>query len=438
MRTLEEIRSSEWFGSVPNGWSMVPIKSLFSISKGMVVTKADLTESGAMVVNYGQVHSKCNDGLGFKRDLLRYVPESIVPSSLRVSEYGSFIFACTSEDLDGCGACVYNNSELALYPGGDTLLLRPKGSLNNKYFAYLFTTDTWRWQLRRGLVDVKVFHVNKGNISEAYIIVPPNRVQRDIVAYLDPRCASIDSDIERRRRIIAKLSEYRKALITSIIATGLNEHTEMAQSEVEYIEEYPSHWKCLKFKHIAKVASNLVQPERYPDYQQVSPDCVEKDTGRLLKKQTVREAGVESNNHLYHGGMILYSKVRPLLNKATISVADGLCSADMYPIQTTQCVKWLLYYMLSDLFTRQVKAVSELRIKMPKVNSTELGEVWLLMPPKDEQEEIAMYLDTRTAEIDAIIAREEQLIDKLNEYKKSLIYHAVTGKIDCSEEVDNG
>lgn len=208
MRTKAEIDNNEWFGEVPDSWRMVPLPRLFMSSKGMTVTRADLVDEGAPVVNYAQVHSKLNNRFGIHAELIKHVPTGMVPKGLKYSEKGSFIFACTSEDLAGCGDCIYNDSEQPVNPGGDTLLLSPVDGVENKYLAYLFSTDMWRWQIRRDLVDVKVFHVNQGNLHETYVTVPPYDVQRRIISYLDERCAAIDEDVAKRREVIGKLKEY--------------------------------------------------------------------------------------------------------------------------------------------------------------------------------------------------------------------------------------
>lgn len=156
MRTRSEINSTEWFGHIPNGWEMKPLKSLFSVKKGITVTKADLIDSGTPVVNYGQVHSKLNDGTSIHRELIRHISPDIIPPNATPISKGSFIFASTSEDLEGCGNCIYLDSNIEVYAGGDTTQLTPLKTVDNKYFAYLFSTDTWRFQIRRNLVDVKV------------------------------------------------------------------------------------------------------------------------------------------------------------------------------------------------------------------------------------------------------------------------------------------
>ena len=161
---------------------------------------------------------------------------------------------------------------------------------------------------------------------------------------------------------------------------------------------------------------------------QISPDNIEKGTGKLLDCKTVKETGVESNNHLFYKGQIIYSKVRPILNKVTIAPFDGLCSADMYPIETDIDKNILVYMMLSSNFIHQVKLVTENRVKMPKINQDELGEIYVLIQSIEEQKEIVDYLNAKCDEISRIILNKEMLLSELELYKKSLIYEYVTGK----------
>ena len=166
----------------------------------------------------------------------------------------------------------------------------------------------------------------------------------------------------------------------------------------------PEHWKVLKFKHIATVKSNLVDPSQYLDYPQVSPENIEKGSGKLLECKTVRDIGVESNNHLFYRGQILYSKVRPILNKVTIAPFDGLCSADMYPIETAINKKYLIYLMLSNVFLAQIKLVTENRVKMPKINQDEISRIIVCSPSCTDQEAIAKFLDNSCSKIDRLIS----------------------------------
>ena len=117
------------------------------------------------------------------------------------------------------------------------------------------------------------------------------------------------------------------------------------------------------------------------------------------------------------------------MNKLIIAPFDGLCSADMYPIETENDINYQKYYMLSEAFISQVALVVQDRVKMPKINKDELSVIYVLSLPLPEQQAIASYLDGKCSEIDNLIAMKQHKIEKLKDYKKSVIYEAVTGKI---------
>ncbi|MEE5994069.1 MAG: restriction endonuclease subunit S [Oscillospiraceae bacterium] len=264
--------------------------------------------------------------------------------------------------------------------------------------------------------------------NEQAIPYPSAKQQLAISAYLDEKCALIDSVIEKTKASIEEYKKLRQAVITQAVTKGIRGNRTMKNSGIAWIGEIPEEWSVLKFKYVATVKSNLVHPNEYQNYMQVAPDNIEKGTAKLLDCKTVGEIGIESNNHLFYKGQIVYSKIRPVLNKVIIAPFDGLCSADMYPIETTINKYFLVYMMLSDRFLSQVKLVTENRVKMPKINQEELSQILIYLPSADEQQEIADYLDKKCAEIDTLITKKEQFLKELESYKKSLIYEYVTGK----------
>jgi type I restriction enzyme S subunit len=151
--------------------------------------------------------------------------------------------------------------------------------------------------------------------------------------------------------------------------------------------DIPRSWTWARFDDVAKIASNLVQPAFHQSAWQIAPDCIEKGTGRLLSRRTVRESEVTSANHLFFPGQILYSKIRPSLSKAVIVDFSGLCSADMYPIEARIDTQFLLLVMLSQIFLDQVRQ-AENRVKMPKLNQESLNGFRIPLPPLAEQHRI--------------------------------------------------
>lgn len=448
MRTRSEINSAEWFGKVPDGWSMVPLPKLFTSSKGMTVTRADLVAEGAPVVNYAQVHSKANNRFGISEELVKHVPQDMVPNGLRSSEKGSFIFACTSEDLAGCGDCIYNDSEQPVNPGGDTLLLSPLNGTENKYLAYLFSTDLWRWQLRRDLVDVKVFHVNQGNLHETYVAVPPADVQRRIVSYLDERCAAIDEDVAKRHEIIEKLREYKKSLIAYAVTKGLDASVEMKDSGVEWLGKVPVGWSLLPLKCLFRLSkglsitkSDLVETgEPVISYGQIHAKW---NTGTAVHDDLIRYvpdkiAASHQSSRAAAGSFIFADTSEDIEgcgNAAYIdkgqAVYGGYHTIIASPISKV-CGKYFAYQFLTEAWRSQLIR-QFVDVKLFSITQRALQRTSLIVPSYSEQMKMASYLDEHCAAIDEAISRQEKLIERLGEYRKSIIHYAVTDKIDCSE-----
>ena len=200
----------------------------------------------------------------------------------------------------------------------------------------------------------------------------------------------------------------------------------MKPSGVDWIGDVPEGWDVTRFGYHATVKANLVDVDDYGSFPQISPENIEKNTGRLLAHGTVEDSGVISGNHLFKQGQILYSKIRPALNKVTIAPYPGLCCADMYPIETDEDARYMIYLMLADCFVKQAEMVANMRIKMPKINQDELARIHIAVPPLDEQRRIAAKLDRLCGRVDELTENIKGEIAALQEYRKSLITECVT------------
>ena len=179
--------------------------------------------------------------------------------------------------------------------------------------------------------------------------------------------------------------------------------------------EVPAGWEWARLGDVANIASNLVQPALHRAAWQVAPDCIEKGTGRLLERRTVAQAEVISANHLFKPGQILYSKIRPSLSKAVLVDFAGLCSADMYPIETSLDSQYLLMFILSQPFLDQV-SIAENRVKMPKLNQEALVAFSVTVPPLVEQSRIV----TRVAQLRSLCADLRQRLAASSERQSQL------------------
>jgi len=202
-------------------WKTEPLKLHFGFGKGLSITKENLVEEGLPVISYGQIHSKDNSGTTITKDLLRFVPDTYLENKNSLVNKDDFIFADTSEDLEGVGNCVYVDKNGVLFAGYHTIILKAKGK-NNKFFSYLFKSNFWRSQLRSMAYGTKVYSVTQSMLKQVKIYIPPTDEQKEIVAYLDKRCDQIDQVITYHKNIIEKLEEYKKSLISEAV-TGKKE-----------------------------------------------------------------------------------------------------------------------------------------------------------------------------------------------------------------------
>lgn len=204
----------DWIDVIPKGWKAIPFKEIFRTGKGLSFTKADLVNEGIPVISYGQVHSKLNKGTRIDDELIRFIPNDIAEGgNLSRVHVGDFIFADTSEDLDGCGNCVYVDKEIGLYAGYHSVVAFSKRKESNTFLAYLFLTNCWRSQIRCRVSGIKVFSVSQSIIKQTTLILPPYEEQCAIASYLDTKCHEIDTLISIKQQKIETLKEYKKSII---------------------------------------------------------------------------------------------------------------------------------------------------------------------------------------------------------------------------------
>lgn len=430
----------DWIGDIPSHWKAMPLKRQGTMNTGLTFTKADLVECGDAVVSYGQIHSSKNDKVNLTEDLVRYIPKSISNVSALVPK-GSFIFADTSEDLEGCGNAAYNNSDRALYAGYHTIILRRK-NVGGKYLAYLFQTDTWRSQIRSRVSGVKVYSVTQAILATTSIILPPLADQEAIVEWLDEKCQLIDAAIAKVDREIELIDELKQSEISRVVTRGLNPDIPLRPSRIEWIGDVPEHWTKSRIKnHISRSAAGIWGDDekgnmndiicfRIADFnygerclsfdkitiRNIDPKQLE---GRYLSKGDLlieKSGGGEATPV----GRVVYCNYD---GKATytnfihsISLSDNVDS------------RFFLYYFnmlysnkINLLYFNQTTGLQNLQI------GEYLGQP-IYLPPLSEQQEIADYLDKKCVEIDGLKEKLSKKRETLTELRQSIISEVVTGK----------
>ena len=179
-------------------------------------------------------------------------------------------------------------------------------------------------------------------------------------------------------------------------------------------------WPIVKFDELAKIDGNMTTDyEKYADYPHIGIDSIEKETGELKGYRTVKEDGVVSGKYIFTPQHIIYSKIRPNLNKVALPDFEGLCSADAYPIlpNPKNCNRiFLALTMRSDYFLDYILQFSA-RTNLPKVNRKEIAGFSMPLPPLSLQNDFATFVERVSQQKQTI----QQSLDKLELMKKALM-----------------
>lgn len=417
-KKYESYRETEipWIGQIPSQWQLVLLSQVVTQVKNK---NTALQENNLLSLSYGRIKRKPIDSSG------GLLPESF--EGYNIIEENDIVLRLTDLQNDHTSLRVGISPEKGIITSAYTTM-RPRNNSCAKYLFYLLHT----FDIRKGFYGMGSGvrqGLNYDEVNRLQIPWPTVEEQIHVSEYLDRETGKINAIISEAKASIEEYKTWKASIIYEAVTKGLDPNAEMKESGVQFIGLIPESWAVVKFKRIASVEPNLISPEGYDSFKQIAPDCIEKGSGRLVKERSVEEAGVVSWNQLFKKGQILYSKIRPVLNKVIIAPFDGLCSADMYPISARINTEFLLYSMLSQSFVGQVDLITRDRVKMPKINQDELGSVMVAVPPtKEEQRQIAEMICIKTAEIDAILREKEALVSELERYKKSLIFEVVTGK----------
>ncbi|MBF4475456.1 restriction endonuclease subunit S [Methanobacterium formicicum] len=290
---------------------------------------------------------------------------------------------------------------------------------------------------------VKMPRANPHQIENMTIYVPPLGEQEKISLFLDKKTSEIDLTIEKDTRLIELLKEKRTVLINHLVTKGLDPMVKMKDSGVEWIGEIPEDWNARKLKFfVSKIGSGITPKGGASVY-------VENGIA-LLRSQNIHFDGLRLKNVSYiteeTNKTMLNSVVKNkdvLLNITGASI--GRCTyfenqVDRANVNQHVCIirpktifyRFLNYVLMSNIGQDQIFS-TQMGSSREGVNFEQIGNFVITYPPYEEQEAIANYLDKSTQKIDLTIQKIQEKINFLEEYKKSLIHHVVTGKVDVGE-----
>ncbi|MDX1346978.1 MAG: restriction endonuclease subunit S [Thiomicrorhabdus chilensis] len=436
----------EWLGDVPENWQLNKLRYCFSFSKGLTITKANLQDDGIPCVNYGEVHSKFGFEVDTDRHSLKCVNSEYLESSKgSLIHEGDFVFADTSEDLEGSGNFTQLISKEPIFAGYHTIIARPVGCNDKRYLAYSIDSMQFRTQIQLMVKGVKVFSITQAILKNASLWLPSFLEQKSIAHFLDQETGKMDLLIEKQQAMIALLKEKRQAVISHAVTKGLNPNSPLKDSGIKWLGQIPEHWELSNLRYIFKFGKGLtitkvnLQDEGIPcvSYGEVhSKFGFEVSTEKHHLKCVSRDFLDTSKFALLKQGDFVFADTSEDFEGAgnfTHVSSSSLIFAGYHTIIAKQIYehnyRFLAYVMDSTVFRTQIQLAVK-GVKVFSITQAILRAATIWLPEVEEQEEIASYLDSQTQKIDTLIEKSQQAIALLKERKTALISAAVTGKID--------
>ena len=429
---------TEWLGSVPSHWSKTKLKWSVSLvtsgSRGWAQYYAD---DGDYFVRIGNL---CRGALDFDDSEVQHVQiPAGAEGSRTMTRSGDLLLSITA--YLGSVAVV-DSAHAGAYVSQHVALARLMGSqVDPRYAGYVALSEIGQRQLNEQAYGGTKIQLSLDDIRSLELPLPDAREQRLIANFLDQETAKIDELIAKQEQLIATLREDRIATITHAVSNGLDPDAPMVDSGTEWIGEVPARWTVTRLGRLCRSISD--GPHFSPSYvddgvmflsaRNIKVDGWSLDDAKFISEEDYKEF---SRRVVPEVGDVLYTKggttgiaravdftqrFQIWVHVAVLKLRRSLVAPDYlaYALNSRGC------YEQSQLYTRGATNQD--------LGLTRMVRILLALPPPDEQREIVEFLNERCENIDMLIAKSNQVIETLREYRSALITDAVTGKIDVRD-----
>ena len=421
---MREMKDSgiEWIGEIPKDWIVIRLKYCFSgFTNGTSDTQLSSGESFYPVTRIETISSG-----EINLDKIGYVAFSKKQYLLKTGD----ILVSNINSIKYLGNCAIVRDGYKLYHGMNLLRIVPSDYIDNGYAYYLFKSNVLKFPMEKYCKPaINQASVSATTIKNFFIPFPALAEQQQIANFLDTKCSEIDATAEDIQKEITLLEDYKKSLVYNVISNGINHSIYSTESD-EVWGNLPQGWKLVDIKYLFEIVKRIAGKEGY-DVLSVT------QKGLKIKDITSGDGQLADN---YCGYQFVYptdyvmNHMDLLTGWVDCSELFGVTSPDYRVFRLIdRSAHNLVYYKyvmqccyMNKIFYSLGQGVSNLgrwRLQTSSFNNFKIP-----VPPKDEQDEIADFLDTKCSEIDSLIADKKRQLDILADYKKSLIYEYVTGK----------
>lgn len=379
-----------WIGEIPEHWGLVSIGKLFNVYAGGDAKPnyySDIKDLEHPFPVYTNTRSEF--------EVYAYTSKAIFPAN-----------TITVTGRGDVGHAIYRKTP---YDAIIRLLsLIPRDNYDCKFYTYFI-------DIVIPFMDGKsaVAQLSALQLKPQIVCFPPNKEQQSIATYLDKKCGEIDELITLQEEMITKLQSYKQSVITEAVTKGLDKNVPLKDSGIEWMGEIPECWNVVKIKYLAKIKSG----DSISSNEIIQEGIYEVYGGNGLMGYC--------NKKNVDGFNIIIGRVGALCGNVRL-ISDSKYITDNALI--LNCFDNALYpYMYIMLKAANLNNLNTSNAQ-PLITGSKVLNVSLPIPPLSEQQSIADYLDQKCSEIDELISIKQQKMEKLKDYKKSLIFECVTGK----------
>ena len=414
----------EWCGLIPEHWKVMPNKYVMYKKKELCPKYTgqnilSLTMDGVIVrdLDAGGKMPATFDGY-----------QIVSPNNLLMCLF----------DYDVTPRCIgLIKNEGLTSPAYSQFVMKDNNKSKYYYYYYLMIDNTKALlhlakNLRHSFTEEQLGAINAP--------VPPIEEQQKISEFLDEICGEIGDIIVKTKESIEEYKKYKNAIITEIVTQGLNKGIAYKHTDIDYVEKIPAHWDVLKLRFLGSCQNGISKGSEA--FGSGYPFVSYGDVYRNYELPEVVVGLIESTESDRENYSVQYGDVFFTRTSETIEEV-GFSSTCLKTIENAVFAGFVIrfrpfnneklsprfskYYFRSDMHRRFF--VKEMNLVTRASLSQELlKKLPVLLPPLEEQEEIADYLDKKCGEIDTLIAKKEAFVEEMEAYKKSLIYEYVTGK----------
>ena len=415
---MREMKDSgiDWIGTIPQDWQLSKIGSLYTQRNEKVSDNDYQPLSVTMQGILPQLATAAKTDDGDNRKLVRAGDFAI---NSRTDRRGS----CGISPLDGSVSLI-------------NIILTPRTAMHPGYYNWLFHTtlfadEFYKWG--HGIV-ADLWTTRWQEMKSITVPVPEYAEQKRIAAFLDAECAEIDAVLEKTRASIEEYKKLKQAVITQAVTKGIHGDRPMKDSGIEWIGEIPAEWTASKIKYCTEFAPSCNTSHLSED-SLVTFTPMECIKNGYFENREAHFSALSSSYTQYQDGDIVFAKVTPCFENGNIAIMQGLSagvgfgSSELFVIRPQSInTEFIFYYLQNDIFKQYACATMTGTGGLKRVSPTFVRNYSVFIPCNEEQLEIVRYLNEKCSGIEVLIAKKQQYLTEIENYKKSLIYEYVTGK----------